>query len=85
MEKAMFVTTIDNPFDYFTQFDDWYRFDTDKGYNTCGLVARLAKVSQGLSEQDEIDAINRACETIVRLDPFEIYRITTENGSETES
>ena len=34
MESEYMLTTIDNPFNPFTNFDDWYAFDTSKGYNT---------------------------------------------------
>ena len=49
MEVAM-LTTIDNPFDPFDQFDEWYAFDTQKGYYSCDYVARLAYTSPELSE-----------------------------------
>lgn len=36
------LTTTDNPFDPFTQFDDWYHFDEfEKRYATTGLIARF--------------------------------------------
>lgn len=38
------VTTTDNPFDPFTEYDDWYRFDEQKGYHTSGYVARDPEV-----------------------------------------
>lgn len=36
----VWVTTIDNPFDPFTDFDNWYRYDESKGYCTSGYLAR---------------------------------------------
>ena len=42
MEKYM-LTTEDNPFNPFTQWDDWYFYDLSKGYNTCERLARIAK------------------------------------------
>ena len=42
-EEQLWITTNDNPFDFFTQFDDWYLFDESKGYHTCSLVARVAR------------------------------------------
>ena len=30
-EEQLWITTNDNPFDFFTQFDDWYLFDESKG------------------------------------------------------
>ena len=32
MEKECMLTTIDNPFDPFEQFDEWLMFDKQKGY-----------------------------------------------------
>jgi hypothetical protein len=37
------LTTEDNPFDPFTQFDEWYAFDVEKEYYTCAYLARIAK------------------------------------------
>lgn len=34
------VTSSDNPYDPFTQWDDWYRTDRLLGYNLPGYVAR---------------------------------------------
>lgn len=62
---ATFVTTLDNPYDYFTQFDEWYAFDTQKGYNTCAYVARIAKTSSEMSEKDYENALNDAVDEIL--------------------
>ena len=35
------LTTIDNPFNPFEQFVDWYMYDCQKGYNTYSRIARL--------------------------------------------
>ena len=64
---ATFVTTLDNPFDFFTQFDDWFAFDTQKGYNTCSYVARIANTSSEMSESDYETAVNDAVDEILRL------------------
>ena len=36
------ITTIDNPYNPFTQFDEWYAFDEGKGYCTSGYLARIS-------------------------------------------
>jgi len=43
MQEAM-LTTIDNPFNPFTQFDEWKDFDETQGYYTCPYLARIANV-----------------------------------------
>ena len=68
------LTTIDNPFDPFDQFDEWFAFDVSKGYNTCAYLARMAKTSDELSPQDEALAIDQAMDEIVRLNVLGIYR-----------
>ena len=35
------LTTVDNPFNPFTEFDSWLAYDEQSGYNTNGLLARL--------------------------------------------
>ena len=35
------LTTIDNPFNPFEQFVEWYMYDQQKGYNTYSRIARL--------------------------------------------
>lgn len=68
------VTTIDNPFDPFTQFDDWYRFDVDHGYNTCAYLARIAKTSIDLDDDAYSNAVNEAVDEIVRLNINGLYK-----------
>ena len=75
---ATFVTTLDNPFDYWTQFDDWYGYDTMMGYNTCSYVARIAKTSNDMSENDRMQAINEAVDEILRFNLTGNYVKTTQ-------
>lgn len=68
------LTTIDNPFDPFEQFDQWFLFDVEKGYNACAYLARIAKTSEQLSEPEYNDEIERAIDEIVSLDFMNIYK-----------
>lgn len=61
------LTTRDNPFDPFTQFDEWFAYDVEKGYNTCGYLARIAKVSDDLSEEMNAYATEQAIDEIIEL------------------
>ncbi len=62
------ITTADNPFNPFDDFDRWYKFDTIHGYNSLGLVARLAFISDQLSEVEKLDEEERAIDSIVSSD-----------------
>ena len=46
------LTTIDNPYDPFDQFDEWYSYDMDAGYNTCAYLARVSFTSDSLSDKE---------------------------------
>jgi hypothetical protein len=59
------LTTTDNPFSPFTQFVQWYAFDTTKGYHSSALLARLARSSDDLSDADQHAAIQSAIDEIV--------------------
>jgi len=74
-----FVTTEDNPYDFWNNFSDWYAFDTQHGYNTCAYMARIAKTSTEMSDNDYQEEINRAVDDIVRLDLTGNYRRTVRN------
>lgn len=64
------LTTLDNPYNPFTQYDDWYRFDLEHGYDSCGLLARFAKTSPQLSPVDNDLEVERAIDRIVELFPL---------------
>lgn len=72
--EELFVTTLDNPFDPFTQLDAWTAFDEEHDYYTWLLLARFVKTSNELSEEDRNRAIDDAIETLVRLNPNGKYR-----------
>lgn len=68
------LTTFDNPFDYFEQFDDWYNFDTEAGYSTLSYLARIAMPSEALSDKELNDEIERAIDEIIKYDFRNIYK-----------
>jgi hypothetical protein len=78
------LTTIDNPFNPFTQFDDWLAYDEQKGYNTCAYLARIAKTSEELSALDEEMAIDSAIDEIVSYNILGIYQKITKQEDKQE-
>lgn len=71
------LTTFDNPFDPFEQFTDWFMFDVEKGYNTCSYLARIAKLTDDMSDQEINDEIERAIDEIIQYDFMNIYKKVT--------
>ena len=69
------LTTVDNPFSPFTQFDEWLQYDMAAGYDTSGMLARVAMVSDDMSEKDQDLVIDAAIQEIVDENITGLYRI----------
>lgn len=72
-ENEYLLTTIDNPFNPFTEPEKWNEFDSENGYHTTNFLARVLKSPNGLTEEDEKKDMNEAIQDIIDSDPFGIY------------
>lgn len=61
------LTTSDNPFNPFSDWDKWYEFDLMHGYNTCARLASICNISDSLSDEENQKIINEA---IKQLEKF---------------
>lgn len=68
------LTTFDNPYDPFEQFDLWFTFDMDKGYCSCSYLDRVARTSDQLSDAENEQEIERAIDEIIKYDFRNIYK-----------
>lgn len=68
------LTTRDNPYDPFEQFVPWFMYDVEKGYNSCGYLARVSNTSDLLSDEENDIEVERAIDEIIRIDPLNIYQ-----------
>lgn len=68
------LTTYDNPFDPFTQWDEWYAWDMRNGYHTPGLLARVSHAPTDLSDADEFFALQHAVDEIARENVSGMHR-----------
>lgn len=85
MENEFMLTTIDNPFDPFEQFTSWFLFDVEKGYNSSSRLARIAKLSDEMTEKEVNEEIERAIDEIIQYDFMNIYKKVKRNSQNSEN
>ena len=68
------LTTIDNPFDPFEQFTAWLMFDKEKGYDSSELLARIANVTDDMTEKEVFEETERAIDEIIKYDFTNLYK-----------
>lgn len=67
------LTTIDNPYDPFTQYDQWLSYDEQAGYHTNEYLARIANTNPTMTDKEVGMAIDFAIDEIISVDPFGLY------------
>ncbi|MCI6883140.1 MAG: hypothetical protein MR841_08865 [Lactobacillus johnsonii] len=67
MGKMVRVTTTDNPFNPFTEWDEWYFYDLSKGYSTCERLDRLSNTSSQLSDELNNEELEQAIDQMVEM------------------
>ena len=67
------LTTVDNPFNPFTDFDHWITFDTFNRYNTCGLLDRMTITSDELFDEQQSNDLEAGMNEIINNDPLALY------------
>lgn len=79
------LTTIDNPFDPFEQFDSWFLFDVEKGYNTCSYLARIVHLSDDFTQKETNEEVERAIDEIIKYDFMNIYKKVWRKNNKTDT
>lgn len=74
MNEEFRLTTFDNPFNPFEQFNDWFLFDIEKGYYTCSYLGRITRTSDMLTDEENNKEIERAIDEIIKHDFMNIYK-----------
>lgn len=68
------ITTLDNPYNPFTQYDEWLALDEASGYYSVALLARYVYTSDELSEEDQDQAILQGIDDLIKENPYGMYR-----------
>ena len=66
MSKEIMITTADNPYDPFTQWEQWLVFDKLKGYHTPERLAKVAPLSEQLSDTEFYESVEAGIEAMMR-------------------
>lgn len=74
MNGTVALTTFDNPYDPFENFTSWFLFDTEKGYNTCAYLGRIARTSDQLTDEENNAEIEKAIDEIIKYDFLNVYK-----------
>lgn len=72
-------TTIDNPYNPFTNWDQWFAFDFSKGYLTCQILDKFYKTSS-LIEGTALDEFMYALALEKIMDLYPYYVIVTKES-----
>lgn len=67
------ITTEDNPYDPIDEWDKWYIYDLQMGYNTCELLSSNTIISDNLSDLENNYAIEDTIDKLVKLGTINNY------------
>lgn len=70
MEEQCMLSTADNPFDPFKNFDEWYAWDHLHGYDSPSLLARMCPNTNALTPNETREIINETIKRIVSNESF---------------
>lgn len=78
-ENDFMLTTFDNPFNPFDEFEIWWKTDLLLGYDCCSLLAKEASISSIVSEEQNEIEIDRAMDEICRRYPTIFKKVTKQD------
>lgn len=68
------LTTIDNPYNPFEDYDAWSAFDISRGYHTSSFLARIAMIPDDLPEPYASLGIQEAIDEVVHENVLGLWR-----------
>jgi hypothetical protein len=71
------LTTVNNPWNPFTHYNEWNAWDIGHGYNTASLLARLCHTSLDLSDADNDAIIDATIDDIIELNASGQHKVVT--------
>lgn len=89
MDNEIAITTVDNPWNPFTDWDSWLAFDIQHGYNTCERLSSTTITSDSLSDEENEESILHSMKIMMRtgaiskegnIIEYKILRKSTKNS-----
>ena len=67
MQDDVSITTIDNPYDPFNEFDSWLSYDMQMGYYTCERLASIVhNLPDSLTDDENNFFVNEAINELLK-------------------
>ena len=67
MQDDVAITTIDNPYDPFNEFDSWLSYDMQMGYYTCERLASIVhNLPDSLTDDENNFFVNEAINELLK-------------------
>jgi hypothetical protein len=83
--ESYMLTTEDNPWSPFTQFDEWYAYDVAKGYCTCSYLARvIGYLDDSLDDYTNSFLVQKAIDEILEYNLTGNYRLVSRSDYDTD-
>lgn len=75
ISKEFMLSTLDNPYNPYTNWAEWYNFDCQKGYYTCSYLARVFEEQNipYLSEEQKYKLVQQTIQDIIDNDSLGLY------------
>lgn len=67
--KAVRLSTVDNPYNPFTEWKDWLNYDLVNHIDSCAVLARHVFLSDAMTDEENAIAVEKAIDDIVATDP----------------
>lgn len=71
--REVAISTFDNPYDPFDNFEEWYLYDCRKGYGSCQILASLVEDFEAMTDKERNEEAERAIDSLIKADPLNIY------------
>ena len=72
------LSTTDNPFNPWTHYDQWFDWDTSRGYNTASYLATIVQLINANGRVSDDDALALAIDDILEFNITDNYVLVPE-------